>query len=76
MDEFFAGTKEAVDDSTDELAGDGTVVVATVVIVIVVWKTLRVVHAEEPQKLNVNARRWLLRMSRKCRRYKSRGGRS
>jgi hypothetical protein len=69
IDEMLAEVRGA-----DGLADDSVAVVATVVAAIVVCKTLRVIHAEESQKLNVNARRWLLRLFRKYRRcYKSRG---
>lgn len=55
-----------VDDGMDGVADVGAVVVATVTDA-VFCEALRVVHGEEPQKLNVNARRWLLRLFRRCR---------
>lgn len=62
IDETLAEVRGTIDEDTDELADDVAAVVATVVAAIVVCKTLRVVHAEESQKLDVNARRWLLRL--------------
>lgn len=60
IDEILAEVGGAVDDGTEGLANVGTVVVATVTD-IVFGKALRAVHGDGPQKLNVNARRWLLR---------------
>lgn len=75
IDGTLAEVRGTVDEGTDGLADDGVAVVATVVADIVVCTMLRVVHAEESQKLNVNARRWLLRLFRKCRRCYRSGGR-
>lgn len=68
IDEALAEVGETVDDGTDGLADVGAVVEAIVVAPIVVCEALRVVHEEGPQKMSVNARRWVLRLCRKCRR--------
>lgn len=74
IDETFAEVERIADDDTVGLADVGAAGAPTVVMDMVVCEALRVVHAEEPQKLNVNARKWLLRLFRRCRRcYRSRG---
>lgn len=55
--ETTAAVGKAVDDGSDGLADDVAAAVGTVAADIVGCKTLRVIHAEEPQKLNVDARR-------------------
>ena len=62
-DDTFAEVEGTVDDDADAVSDIGDVEVTTADDDdIVICGALRLVHAEGPQKVSANARRWLLRL--------------